>query len=174
MDEQSTVAAPAGLLRRLAAVFYDLLLIFALVVALTFALLPLTGGVALLTSTQGWLGRLYHALQLLLAFSYFGICWTRGGQTLGMKAWRIRLESVGGQPPNWADVFVRFTIGTTLLLLAVCGIWYLLIPGPSLDQLAAGLLLLPTTLNLGWIPFERAGRSLQDLAGAMRVVRTTP
>jgi len=171
MDEQSTNATPAGLLRRLAAVFYDLLLIFALLAALTFALLPLTGGEAILTSTQGWLGRLYHALQLLLAFGYYGICWTRGGQTLGMKAWLIRLETVDGQQPNWADAFVRFTIGATLLLLAVLGAWYLRSPGWSLGDLAAGLLLLPAPANLVWAPFNRAGRTLQDLAGGMRVVQ---
>jgi uncharacterized RDD family membrane protein YckC len=171
MDQQSTAAAPAGLFRRLAALFYDTLLVVALLAIATFAVLPLTGGEAILTSTQGWLGRLYHALELLLAFGYFGICWTRGGQTLGMKAWRIRLETIDGRPPNWADAFVRFTIGATFLLLAVLGIWYLRTPGWTLGDLAAMLLLLPAPINLAWVPFDRAGRSLQDLAGGMRVVR---
>lgn len=171
MDEPSTMGAPAGLCRRLAAMCYDLLLIVALLFALTFALLPLSGGEAILTSSQGWLGRLYHALQLLLAFAYFGVCWTRGGQTLGMKAWRIRLETMDGRRPNWADALVRFTIGATFLLLAVLGFWYLQTPGWSLGDLAAGLLLLPAPVNLGWVLFDRAGRSLQDLAGDLRVVR---
>lgn len=171
MDELSAIAAPAGLLRRLAAMFYDLLLIFALLAALTFALLPLTGGAAILTSTQGWLGRLYHGLQLLLALGYFGICWTRGGQTLGMRAWLIRLETADGRQPNWADSLVRFTIGATLMLLAVLGAWYLRSPGWSLGDLAAAMLLLPAIANLAWIALDAEGRSLQDLAAATRVVR---
>ncbi len=54
----------------------------------TFALLPLSGGEAILTATQGIVGQLYHALLVLLVFGYFGLCWTRSGQTLGMRAWR--------------------------------------------------------------------------------------
>jgi uncharacterized RDD family membrane protein YckC len=170
MDEQSA-PAPASLFRRMAALFYDLLLIAALLLALTFALLPVTGGEAILTSTHGLIGRLYHALQLLLAFGYFGICWTRGGQTLGMKAWRIRIETADGRPPNWADAIVRFTIGATLLLLGVIGIWQLRTPGWNLADLAALLLLLPAPTNLAWVLFDREGRSLQDLAGQLRLLR---
>jgi uncharacterized RDD family membrane protein YckC len=170
MDEQSA-SAPASLFRRMAALFYDLLLIAALLLVLTFALLPLTAGEAILTSTHGLIGRFYHALQLLLAFGYFGICWTRGGQTVGMKAWRIRIETADGRPPNWADAIVRFTIGATLLLLAVIGIWQLQTPGWNLADLAAVLLLLPAPANLAWVLFDREGRSLQDLAGQLRLLR---
>jgi uncharacterized RDD family membrane protein YckC len=170
MDEQSAPAS-ASLFRRLAALFYDLLLIAALLLVLTFALLPLTAGEAILTSTYGLIGHLYHALQLLLAFGYFGICWTRGGQTLGMKAWRIRIETADGRPPNWADAVVRFTIGATLLLLAVIGIWQLRRPGWNLADLAALLLLLPAPANLAWVLLDRDGRSLQDLAGQLRLLR---
>lgn len=170
MDEQSS-SAPASLFRRMAALFYDLLLIAALLLVLTFALLPLTGGEAILTSTYGLIGRLYHALQLLLAFGYFGFCWTRGGQTLGMKAWRIRIETVDGRPPNWGDAIVRFMIGATLLFLAVIGMWQLQTPGWSLGDLVALLLLLPAPVNLAWVLFDRDGRSLQDRAEQLRVLR---
>jgi uncharacterized RDD family membrane protein YckC len=170
MDEQSA-SAHASLFRRMAALLYDLLLIAALLLVLTFALMPLTAGEAILTSTHGLLGRLYHALQLLVAFGYFGICWTRGGQTLGMKAWRIRIETADGRPPNWADAIVRFTIGATLLFLMLIGFWQLRMPGWRLADLAALLLLLPAPANLAWVLFDRDGRSLQDLAGQLRVLR---
>lgn len=171
MDEQSTTGAPAGLLRRLAAVFYDALLIVALLFTATFAMLPLAGGEAILASTQGWLGHLYHALLWLTGFAYFGLCWTRGGQTLGMRAWRIRLQTADGGTPNWADSLVRFTLGAMLAVLAALGLWYLRLPGWSLRDLAAALLLLPAIANLAWIAFDPAGRSLQDLAGSLQVRR---
>jgi uncharacterized RDD family membrane protein YckC len=171
MDEQSTTGDTAGLFRRLAAMFYDLLLVIAVLTLLTFALLPLSGGEAILTSSQGWLGRLYHALQLLLAFGYFGLCWTRGGQTLGMKAWRIRLERMDGRAPGWRDALLRFTTGATSVLLAVFGLWRLRAPGWSWSDLAGVLLLLPLAANLSWIALGGARRSLQDLAGGLRVVR---
>ena len=42
-------------------------------------------------------GALRHELQLVLAAAlgaYYLFCWLRGGQTLAMKAWRIRLVDV--------------------------------------------------------------------------------
>ena len=171
MDEQSTSGAPAGLFRRLAAMFYDALLIVALLFIVTFAMLPLTGGEAILTSTQGGLGHFYHGLLLLAGFAYFGVCWTQGGQTLGMKAWRLRLETADGGALNWAEALVRFTIGLSLALLAALGLWYLSRPGWSVRDLAALLLLSPALANLAWIRFDESGRSLQDLAGGFVVRR---
>ncbi|MEX1995141.1 MAG: RDD family protein [Steroidobacteraceae bacterium] len=171
MDEQSTTGAPAGLIRRLAALFYDTLLIVALLFIVTFAMLPLTGGEAILNSTQGTLGHLYHALLVLAGFAYFGFSWTHGGQTLGMKAWRMRLATTAGSAPNWADALVRFTIGLSLALLAALGLWYLSGPGWSIRDFAALLMLLPALANLAWIRFDECGRSLQDLAGGLVVRR---
>ncbi|MGE0031848.1 MAG: RDD family protein [Steroidobacteraceae bacterium] len=171
MDEQSTTGATAGLFRRLAAMIYDLLLMVALWFIATFAMLPLTGGEAILTSSHGLLGHFYHALLLLLAVAYFGLCWTRGGQTLGMKAWRIRLETTDGRPPGWGDALIRFTTGAASVLLAVFGLWRLRLPGWSWSDLAGVLLLLPLLANLSWIRLSRAGQSLQDVAGRLCVVR---
>jgi uncharacterized RDD family membrane protein YckC len=171
MDEQSTTGAPAGLLRRLAALTYDLLLTIALAFVATFALLPLADGEAILTSTQGVAGRLYHALLFVLVFAYFGLCWTRGGQTLGMKAWRIRLRTADGERCNWADAAVRFMIGAALTLMAVAGLVLLLRHDAWPEVLVGGLLLAPAIANYAWITFDGLARSLQDLAGGMRVTR---
>jgi uncharacterized RDD family membrane protein YckC len=171
MDAKSTTGATAGLFRRLAAMSYDLLLLIALWFVATFAMLPLTGGEAILASRQGVLGHFYHALLLLIAVAYYGVCWTRGGQTLGMKAWRIRLERMDGRSPAWGDALIRFTTGAASMLLGLFGLWRLRTPGWSWSDLAGALLLLPLVANLSWIAFDGAGRSLQDLAGGLRVVR---
>lgn len=171
MDGQSTTGTPAGLFRRLAAMCYDLLLLVALWFVATFAMLPLTGGEAILASSQGLLGQIYHALLLLLALAYFGLCWTRGGQTLGMKAWRIRLETMDGRPLRWGDALIRFTIGAVCLWLAVLGLWCLRAPGWTWRDLAGAALLLPLVVNLLWIPRGGAGQSLQDLVGRLCVLR---
>jgi uncharacterized RDD family membrane protein YckC len=171
MDEESTTGAPAGILRRLAAFVYDTLLLISLFFVATFALLPLTGGEAILTATQGAFGHLYRALLLMLAFGYFGLCWTRGGQTLGMKAWRMRLQARDGSAPRWADAIVRFTFGAVLVLLAVTGAWGLRSPDTPLDALEALLMLLPAIANWLWVAVDGESRSLLDLAGRMRVLR---
>lgn len=171
MDEQSTTGTPAGVFRRLAAMLYDALSMIALWFVATFAMLPLTGGEAILASSQGLLGHFYHALLVMLAVAYFGLCWTRGGQTLGMKAWRIRLETMDGRSPGWAAALIRFATGAAMVLPAILGLWYLRAPGWSFSDLMAALLLLPMLANLSWIPRGGAGRSLQDIAGRLRVVR---
>jgi uncharacterized RDD family membrane protein YckC len=171
MDGKSVVGRPAGLWRRLAALFYDLLLVIALAFAATFALLPLTHGEAILASTQGALGLLYRALLLLVAFGYFGGSWTRSGQTLGMKAWRIELRTAAGDRLLWPAAVARFLVGTGMARLAVVGAWYLRRPANALAAAGAAALVAPLALNFGCIPFNGARQSLQDLAGSVRVLR---
>lgn len=49
---------------------------------------------------------------LLLAFVvvvigiYFAWCWSKGGQTLAMRSWKIRIVALDGQPPSqWRALF---------------------------------------------------------------------
>ena len=172
MDHKSGAGQAAGLLRRLAALFYDLLLVIALAFAATFALLPLTRGEAILASTQGPLAHAYHALWLLAVFAYFGWCWTRSGQTLGMRAWRIALRDAGERRLGWPGAVARFLLGTGIGFLAVLGAWYLRHSDGWLQSAGAAALLMPLVLNFAWIPFDASGRSLQDMVGGARVVRS--
>ena len=171
MDEESATGTKAGLLRRLAALAYDVLLVIAVAFVATFAMLPLTGGEAILTSTQGPVGHIYHAVVLVAVFAYFGWCWTQSGQTLGMKAWRIRLEAPDGRRINWAGAFVRFALGVALVWIAALGGWHLARPGGTIAGAGAAAMIAPLVANFAWIPFDTAGRSLLDLATRSRVVR---
>ena len=172
MDQKSRAGQPAGLLRRLAALFYDLLLVIALAFVATFAMLPLTRGEAILASTQGALAHAYHAVWLLAVFAYFGWCWTRSGQTLGMRAWRIALQDTGELRLGWPGAIVRFLLGAGISFLAVLGTWYLWHSEGWLQSAGAATLLMPLVLNFAWVSFDGTGRSLQDLVGGARVVRS--
>jgi uncharacterized RDD family membrane protein YckC len=171
MGDESSKAAAAGLLRRLAALLYDLLLVVALAFVATFAMLPLTHGEAILTSAQGVVGRLYHALVFAVVFGYFGWCWTRTGQTLGLKAWRARLVTDIGGRLGWAGAAGRFLLGGGLAVLAIAGLWFLRAPGSDLARAGAALLVAPAVFNYLWIVVDRQRRSLLDIAGRTRVVR---
>jgi len=172
MDEPSTTGTrAAGIFRRLAALLYDALVIVAILFVATLPWLVLTGGEAITPQASGFSGYLYRAWLAVVAFAYFGLSWTRGGQTLGMRAWRIRLERAAGGAPGWLDAVVRFTLGATLALLAGFGLWFLRAPGWSLTDAGAILLLSPPLANLLWVLHDRDGRSLQDLASETRVVR---
>jgi uncharacterized RDD family membrane protein YckC len=173
MDRQSTLGAPAaGLLRRLAALVYDCLLLLAVLFVGTLAVLPLTGGEAITPAAQGLGAYLaYRAYLALLALGYFGLAWTRGGQTLGMMAWKIRLGGADGITPAWPAATWRFILGLTLAVAAECGLRLTFVPGGSARVIAGGFLLLPVFANFAWILFDARGRSLQDLACHTRILR---
>ncbi len=98
---------PAGVFRRFGAMLYDGLLIVALWMVVTALILPLTGGEAITSDRVGALEYIYQAVLLGIFIFFFGVFWTRRGQTLGMAAWKLRLERVDGALLSWADVFQR-------------------------------------------------------------------
>ena len=95
----------AGLGRRFGALFYDLFVLLGIVFI---AALPLpwfdqiTGGTVL----GLWIKRLYL---LGVCFAYFGGFWVKGGQTLGMRAWQLRVIRNSGRALGWGDALKRFT-----------------------------------------------------------------
>ncbi|HET7198555.1 MAG TPA: RDD family protein [Burkholderiales bacterium] len=104
-----------GLARRLASLVYEALTAFALAFFAGALFLVLSGA---RDATQG---TLRHALQFCVALAlgcYFLFCWLRGGQTLAMKAWRIRLVEV---TPRKA--LLRLLLAAALLPLSV--VWAL-------------------------------------------------
>ena len=94
---------PVGVLRRLAAVAYDACLLFALLFVATALLLPFTGGQAI-TPGNG----IYLLYLVAVSYLYFGWFWTHGGQTLGMRAWHIRVRAIPGETVSWERAAIRF------------------------------------------------------------------
>ena len=92
-----------GLFRRLGAIFYDSLLLIATWFLFTIFALPLTMGEAIPAGNI-----LYRLYLLLIALAFFGGFWTHGGQTLGMRAWRIKVQQPNGQLITWRQVLLRF------------------------------------------------------------------
>jgi uncharacterized RDD family membrane protein YckC len=60
---------------------------------------------------------------MLLIVGYFGIFWTRRGQTLGMASWRLRIERDDGTTLGWRDTALR--LGAAVLSWLPCGLGYL-------------------------------------------------
>lgn len=128
MTEASTERLPgAGVLRRLGAMFYDLLAVLALMMVVTAVLLPLTGGEAITSEQYGAWEYAYQVLLVVIVIAFFGVFWTRRGQTLGMVAWRLRLEREDGSLLGWTDVFKRLAAATVSLTLAFAGYLWILI-----------------------------------------------
>ena len=73
----------------------------------------------------------FSALQLLLWLccwaitgAYATLSWRRGGQTLGMRPWRLQLLSAHAGPPTWKALWLRYAVGTLSLLLGGLGFWW--------------------------------------------------
>jgi uncharacterized RDD family membrane protein YckC len=111
----STCALP----RRLAAICYDALLLGALLLVLTAAVLAARDGTAIPPGT--WWFRVVLVGTWVLFFSGF---WRYGGQTLGMRAWKIRVVRDDGAPLLWSDALLRFGAAWLSSLPAGLGFWW--------------------------------------------------
>ena len=101
---------------------YDLLLTVAVLVVVTVPFLPLTGGEAVTADRHALLRVAYQWILLAVIVFFFGWFWTHGGQTLGMVAWRLRLQRADGSAITWADVIKR--MAAALIAWAPCGLGY--------------------------------------------------
>lgn len=91
--------------RHMAIVTYDSLLLLAFLFLATAIVLPFNKGEAF-TSNQ-----FFFPLYIIsVSFLYYGWFWTHGGQTLGMKTWKIRIQTLNKQPLTWLDAFKRFCL----------------------------------------------------------------
>lgn len=112
----------AGLGRRFGAMFYDTLLIVAICIVITSLLLFLTGGEAITSGRVGALEYLYQLLLIAVIVAFFGLFWTRRGQTLGMAAWKIYVQREDGLRLTWADSLKR--LAGACVSFAVFGLGY--------------------------------------------------
>lgn len=134
---------PAPIWRRCAAAVYDGLLLLGLWL------------VALMLDTvmRDAVGaeREWHALRaylFLIGLAFFGWFWTHGGQTLGMRAWRLHLRRGNGEPPRWVDAALRYS------LMLLC--W--------------GIVLTPALLQLPRLAAGPHARAASFVAGAAIVL----
>lgn len=132
---------PAGLLPRLAAMAYDWLLLASVFFILTLGLILLRSGAEIAPGTW-W----YTALLISAGFLFYGWFWTHGGQTLGLRAWRLSVVRIDGGPLSWRDAAWRFAAAATLLV--------------------------PPGLGLAWMLVDTRKACWHDLLSQTRVVRS--
>jgi len=129
---------PCGLVRRLLSIFYDSVLLLPVLFFATALIMPVTGG-AIASGNP-----LYQLYLLLWCYLYFCWPWVKGGQTLGMRAWRIRVICQTGKNPGWKSATYRF--------------------------LLAGLSWLPAGAGYLWALFDSGSQSFHDRFSHTRLV----
>ena len=85
---------PAKLWKQFAAMFYDSLLIVAILFVATAVALIFNQGEAIETSSY------FNLYLVLVIFAFYAWFWSKSGQTLGMKVWKIKVISEFGHYPS--------------------------------------------------------------------------
>jgi uncharacterized RDD family membrane protein YckC len=136
-------AAPAHFGFRLIAAVYDLLPVLALWFVGVVLALCVTGGALDVHRLGDKL--LVQAFVLGLTALYFIASWLRGGQTVGMRAWRLRVVTAAGVQIDFKHALLRFAVA--VLSLAALGLGFL------------------------WCLIDRDRRAWHDMAAGTLVVR---
>ncbi|MFY8274264.1 RDD family protein [Pseudoalteromonas sp. SSDWG2] len=130
----SSNPVPAGFGRRLASLIYDGLVVIAFAMLTTVLFLLLVQGavslgwvamgdaqdVAELIQTNTTLYVMRDVLLVLVSISFFGYFWSKSGQTIGMRAWRLQVRRKDGSLPNFWQAAWRS-------LASLCGLGNLLV-----------------------------------------------
>ena len=132
-----------SLARRLACALYESLILAALVLVATFPFLAFAGD-----STSGLRRHVLQAWVVIVVGAYLVWFWARGGQTLAMKTWRIRVEAADGGPVRPGQAARRYLFAWAGA--AVLGIGFL------------------------WALLDRDGQYLHDRLAGPRLVDTRP
>jgi len=62
---------------------------------------------------------------LLSAYLFFAWFWTHSGQTLGMQAWKLRVQNADGSAISYKQSLIRFVTAPFSLLLIGAGYFYM-------------------------------------------------
>lgn len=157
----SEMYQPVGLLKRWAAIFYDGLLLLAV---LFFASL-----IVMLPFEITYEHPFYPAFVIYIyaiSFLFLGWSWTRTGQTLGMKTWRIYVQQNNGQLINWKQAFIRYSCALLFWLPAAL---YSIFISNEFEYLAF-LSLTPIGLDYLWCLIDPKKRALHDIISGTRIV----
>lgn len=157
--------ATASLWRRLAAMVYDGLLLFAIIILVGLTTLPFTHFLGI--SRDHIVFKIYL---LGVIFVFFGWFWTHGGQTLGMRAWRLRIIQRDGKSLSWTLALFRY-----LISLPMWGwMFYVIAVNSQLLHRPAALSDVPAwmlySLALVWLVIDHLPNNWRDRLGGVTII----
>ncbi|MCX7512976.1 RDD family protein [Frateuria hangzhouensis] len=155
---------PCPLWRRLTALVYDLLAVVAIVMVVGLLCQLATGGRLIATGAHTAIAWWYQPLQGLVVAAYFVASWMRGGQTLGMRPWRIRVVAGDGGMLVFGQALRRVIAAALPLLLLGLAPW-LGLRGAIWAVLVGWALWFAPAL------FDRRRRAVHDLLAGTEVRR---
>lgn len=137
--EADPAAMPTpGLRRRLAAMLYEGVVLFGVLMVAGLVFSPLVGQRNALDYRLGM-----QVFLFVLLGVYFAWFWSHGGQTVAMKTWHVRLVRADGQPVSFMQALVRYVLSWLWFVPALLAISVLHLPvaaGSVSAVLLAGML----------------------------------
>jgi uncharacterized RDD family membrane protein YckC len=127
--------------RRLICMVYELLLLAGVAFFAGLLFLGTTGA-----SPNGWMRHAFQVYLFLVIGLYYVGTWRRGGQTLAMKTWKLRLVGADDARITLRQAMLRYAWAWPCLLLGGIGILY--------------------------APFDRQRQFLHDRLAGTRIVRS--
>ena len=102
---------PASFVKRLCAMFYDGLLALSFVLVFGFFSMVIVQSIFSIQNVESGsiTAKIFFVYVVFLCFVFYAWFWTHGGQTLGMRAWKIKLVQNNGAPVSWIQAFFRFS-----------------------------------------------------------------
>ena len=143
-NDGKPTATPAHLGWRLLAMVYDAVIALALLFAVSALSLAIMPGHNPVTPGSAASYGVFAAIWLVFGL-YATLSWHVGGQTIGMKPWRLNVLSAQGLRPGWRALGIRYAVASLTL--------------------GAALL---------WSLFDRDRRGLHDIAAGTLFVRLQP
>lgn len=110
----------ASLPRRFGALLYDTFIVIGLLVSGAGVAVAINRGQAISPHNQ-----LFALYLIAIIYAYFSYSWVRGGQTIGMRAWRLKIHSLNGETVDIWRATMRFGYAIPSLLLLGAGLWWL-------------------------------------------------
>ena len=155
-----------GLFRRLAVLVYDALIMLAVLFLATALALPVMHGEAVPAESP-----LFQLYLLAVMFLYLGWFWTHAGQTVAMRAWRLRVVDVDGAAIGWGQALRRFVAA---LLPMLPGLLWLGLSDERDNRMVMAAIIVPWLGGFLWVAVDRQKRALHDILSATRMVQYAP
>ena len=124
--EHNPQAAVPGLFRRMACFIYEGVLLFGVLMIAGYLFSSLTQQRHALQGRHGLQAFLFVVLGI-----YFVWFWSRGGQTVAMKAWNVRLVDRAGMQVSQARALCRYILSWLWFAPALTAIWLADLHSPS-------------------------------------------
>ena len=116
--------------RRFAALVYDSFILLAL--SFAYGAVLTAAGAAMHPDMPHDYQPMFHSPLVIVGWflvlaGFYAWFWKRGGQTIGMKTWRIQLVNTKPKPISWSQIGLRILVGIPATLCLGISYWFRLI-----------------------------------------------